>query len=189
MNEIFKKYVHSIGRRIKRRYLINKYHLKNVHYTFYLGGKGNISSDLKADAYVFIGPQCIIYPQVSIGAYSMLANNVSIIGGDHNFNKVGIPIIFSERENPKFTIIGADVWIGAHSIIMTGVEIGDGTIVAAGSVVTKNLEPFSIYAGVPARKVRNRFSTKDEMELHKEMLIKNPLEMDDKIKKFCEKLF
>lgn len=188
MKNNLKKKVRSFGRKLKRIYFIKRYSLKNVHQTFYIGGKGLISSDLIADAYAFVGPNCTIYPNVTIGAYTMLANNVSIIGGDHDYSKAGVPMIFSNRGIIKRTIIGADVWIGAHSIVMTGVNIGDGAIIAAGSVVTKDLEAYSIYGGVPVRKIKNRFPSTDELEAHKIMLSKNPIDLDENIKRFCEKL-
>ena len=53
-------------------------------------------------------------------------------------------------------VIGRDVWVGAGSIIVAGVTIGDGTVVAAGSVVTRDLPPMSIAAGVPAKTIANR---------------------------------
>ena len=56
------------------------------------------------------------------------------------------------------TIIGNDVWIGHKSIIMPGVKIGDGSIIATNSTVTKNVEPYSIVGGNPAREIRKRFS-------------------------------
>jgi carbonic anhydrase/acetyltransferase-like protein (isoleucine patch superfamily) len=54
--------------------------------------------------------------------------------------------------------IGNDVWIGYDALILSGVTIGDGAVIAARSVVTKDIEPFSIVAGVPARHIRYRFS-------------------------------
>lgn len=56
------------------------------------------------------------------------------------------------------TVIGNDVWIGEKSIILPGVEIGDGAIIAAGSVVTKNVEPYSIVGGIPAKLIKYRFN-------------------------------
>lgn len=153
-----------------------KFGLKNVHETFYMGGKSAVSSDLIAEEFSYIGPNCLIYPRVRIGAYAMLANDVSIIGGDHIFRKPGIPIIFSGRGEIKETYIGKDVWIGAYTKILTGVRIGDGSIIAMGSVVTKDVEPFSIYAGVPARKVKYRFQSIQEVKRHKEMLGKTFIE-------------
>lgn len=62
------------------------------------------------------------------------------------------------RANTASVALGNDVWVGANSVIVDGVRIGDGSIVGAGSVVTKNVEPYSVVAGVPARVLRKRFS-------------------------------
>ena len=66
---------------------------------------------------------------------------------------------------------------------MAGVTIGDGVIVAAGSVVTKDLEPFGVYAGIPAKKIKERFSDK-EKEMHIDMLNLSP----DKLNYLCDTL-
>jgi len=73
------------------------------------------------------------------------------------------------RLTNKPTIIGEDVWIGAFSIIITGVKLGNGSIIGAGSVVTKDVLPYSIVAGVPAKFIKMRF-TESEIEIHKKML-------------------
>ena len=166
--------IKDILRVIKRKTLIRYYRLKNVHPTFLATfGLSQVSNDIKAGAYSYIGPNCIIYPQVSIGDYTLIANDVNIIGGDHNYKVAGIPIVFNGRENLNPTYIGKDCWIGAKSIILTGVRIGDGVIVAAGSVVTKDLDSYGVYAGVPAKKIKDRFPSKKELLLHKEMLTKS----------------
>ena len=154
----------------KRCFFRKWYRLKNVHpkflATYQLGG---VAKDLKAGAYSFVGPRSIIYPKVTIGNYTMIANDVCIIGADHSFRQPGIPMVFAGREELRETIIGQDVWIGAKSIVMVGVKIGNGAIVAAGSVVTKDVEPYSIYGGVPARKIKKRF-TDEEIREHEQML-------------------
>ena len=149
-------------RTIKRKFYIKWYGLKNVHPDF-LATKGlrNVSKDIRAGAFSYIGPGCSIYPKVTIGDYTMIANDVCIIGGDHNFRTPGIPTVFNGRDTLNPTTIGSDVWIGCRSIIMTGVRIGDGAIIAAGSVVTKDVEPFGIYGGVPAKKIKDRFVGND----------------------------
>tara|TARA_B100001248_G_C27398954_1_gene468211 strand:- start:6476 stop:7048 length:573 start_codon:yes stop_codon:yes gene_type:complete len=167
-----KSKLRKLYRFIRMFWLRKKYNLKNVHSTFYIGGKSKLCSDLKCEPYVYIGPDCIIYPKVSIGAYTMLANNVSIIGSDHAYNKSGIPIIFSGREIISETIIGKDVWIGSHCKILTGVKIGNGAIIALGSVVTKDVEAYTIYGGIPAKKIKDRFKTKHEIVKHEKMLSK-----------------
>lgn len=67
---------------------------------------------------------------------------------------------FEEFENIE---IGNDVWIGANVIVVDGVKIGDGVIVAAGSVITKNIPPYTIVGGIPAKIIRYRFE-KEEIE-------------------------
>lgn len=150
--------------------------LHSVDRTFYMASGSHICKDLTAGKYSFIGMNCIIGPKVKIGRYSMLANNVSVIGGDHIFTDPTKPIIFSGRPVVQETNIGDDVWVGAFSIIMSGVEIGDGAIVGAGSVVTKNIQPYSIYAGVPAKFIRMRFN-EDEIKTHIIMLQNKNIEV------------
>jgi acetyltransferase-like isoleucine patch superfamily enzyme len=137
-----------------------------------MGGKSTISRDLHAEEYVFIGAKCIIYSGVNIGKYSMLAPEVKIIGDDHNYNKADTPIIFSGRPAQKKTYIGRDVWIGFGAFITKGVKIGDGVIIAANSVVTKDVEAYTIVGGIPAKFIKYRFN-EDEIKIHKKMLDKD----------------
>ena len=178
--------IRKIGRELRMLCIRKIKNLKHVHSTFYAGGKSTISDDLVADAYSYIGPNCIIYPKVHLGAYTMLANNVSIIGGDHDISKIGIPIIFSGRGVLNETFIGKDVWIGAFSIIMTGVTIGDGSIIGAGSIVTGDIESYSIYAGVPAKKIRSRFNNSEDLDRHKQMLKRTHKECGYSYKLLCK---
>lgn len=120
-----------------------------------------VHSSVKIGEYAYVGPRSIVYPDVEIGDYTMLANDVQIIGGDHKFDEVGVPIQFSGRYASQKTRIGKDVWIGANVIIICGVQIGNGSIVAAGSVVTKSIDENSIYGGVPCRKIKNRFTSSE----------------------------
>lgn len=173
--------IRKVGRALKRFYYRKRYRLHAVHKTTYFGGNSMISKDLVADKYAYIGPRCHIYPGVSIGAYSMLANDVSIIGGDHNYKCAGVPSIFAGRETMRPTRIGSDCWIGAHAIIICGVRIGDGSIIAAGSVVTKDVEPYCLYGGVPARKIKDRFPSAEERERHIRALARWDDGMNDRL--------
>lgn len=151
-----------------------KYRLKSVHKTFYMGGPSRISSDLIAAEHVFVAYNCVIYPNVNIGKYTMLAPRVSILGGDHNIDNPNAPIIFSGRPTIAKTEIGEDVWIGAGVTIKAGVSIGNGVIIGASSVVTKDIPAYSIYAGNPAKFIRMRFN-ENEIKIHKTMLAKNEI--------------
>ncbi len=66
--------------------------------------------------------------------------------------------IYIDKKNKLRNIIGNDVWIGSFALIMPGIKIGDGAIIAAGSVVTKDVEPYAIVGGVPAKIIRKRFT-------------------------------
>nr|MBQ5604514.1 hypothetical protein [Bacteroidales bacterium] len=162
--------IRKYGRRIKAWYYRNRYNLKYVSKTSYFCGPFNISSDLITEDYTYIGPNCRIYPRTRINKFTILANDVSIIGGDHRFDVVGLPIYFTGRDVQEATIIGSDCWIGAHVIIKRGVNISDGCVIAMGSVVTKDTEPYGIYAGVPAKRIGERFGSSEEIEIHKKRL-------------------
>lgn len=104
---------------------------------------------------VGINPGTIIYGNVKIGNDCMIAPNTSLIGGNHNFTRIDIPMK-KQGGNIKGIIIEDDVWLGVNSCILDGVIIKRGTIVGAGAVVTKNTEEYSIVGGVPARKIKSR---------------------------------
>lgn len=156
----------------KRRYYIWRLGLKHVDRTFLANKGASISKDFRAGAYSYVGGHSTICPKVKIGNFTMIAHNVMILGGDHNYKTAGIPTVFAGRDETRPTNIGDDVWIGAGSIIMAGVTIGDGAIIAAGSVVTKDVAPYCIYGGTPAKKIKDRF-TEEEKQKHIAML-KNP---------------
>lgn len=166
-------------KQLKRRFYIWKLGLKHVDKTFLANKGASISKDFCAGAYSYVGGHSTICPKVTIGNFTMLAHDVMILGGDHNYKVAGIPTVFAGRDVTRPTNIGDDVWVGAGSIIMAGVTIGDGAIIAAGSVVTKDVEAYCIYGGTPAKKIKERFSD-EERRKHIAMLkdpwavIKNP---------------
>lgn len=92
---------------------------------------------------------------VSIGDRSLIGYNTQIFSANH---KVPLDkgMIFYSGHDFAPVQIGTDVWIGAGCIILPGVTIGEGAVVAAGSVVTKDVEPYSIVAGVPAKLIKFR---------------------------------
>jgi acetyltransferase-like isoleucine patch superfamily enzyme len=177
----------SIYRRVKSYYYICKLDLKYVQKPIFFGGLSRIDSSLVTEPYVFINRGCVIYPRVTIGAYSMLANDVSIMGDDHDYKTVGLPMMFAGRAKFNPTKIGKDVWIGAHAIVMTGVTIGDGSIIAAGSVVTKDVEEYSIYGGIPAKKIKDRFDNVKDLLKHKIFLSQDPYTIDSDIVNLCNR--
>jgi acetyltransferase-like isoleucine patch superfamily enzyme len=138
-----------------------------------MNGSGNISRDFIAHEYSMIGDGCRICKKVELGQYAMLGPWTAIVE-DHIYRRAGTPIIFSGHREIKKTTIGADAWVGQGTIIRAGVTIGRGAIVAAGSVVSRNVPPYEIYGGNPAKKIFDRFLTKAECEEHDKMLAQKP---------------
>lgn len=107
----------------------------------------------------WIGNNAFICGKVSIGNNVMIGPNVVIPGAEHNHKYIDIPICF-QGNSIKGTIIEDDVWIGANVVILDGVSVEKGAIVAAGSVVTSDVNSYSIVAGVPAKHLKWRGNEK-----------------------------
>jgi acetyltransferase-like isoleucine patch superfamily enzyme len=129
--------------------------------------------------YTYCGYDCEII-KAKIGNFTSIANNVVIGGANHPMDWVGMsPVFYQGRDSvtkkfstfklndPKVCHIGNDVWIGRSSIVLSGVTISDGAVVGAGSVVTKDVPPYAIVAGNPAKFIRNRFDDETIRELIK----------------------
>lgn len=112
---------------------------------------------------VYIGRYCYLDGDITIGDFTMLASSVAVVGGDHTFDNPSVLMIESGREHWKPTNIGRDCWIGHGAILLNGINIGDGSIVAAGSVVLSDVPSSTIVAGNPARLVRPRFEKKNHL--------------------------
>ncbi len=92
---------------------------------------------------------------VTIGDRALIGYRTQILSANHSIPPVGKPFPISGDEFAEITI-GADTWIGANCVITAGVRIGEGAVVAAGSVVTKDVPENAIVGGVPARLIRMR---------------------------------
>jgi maltose O-acetyltransferase len=106
---------------------------------------------------------------ITIGNNVMMGQDVIIHTRNHKHDRLDIPMNEQGFEQAKPVTIGNDVWIGSRVIILPGVTIGDGCIIGAGAVVTKNIEPFSIAAGNPAKivKMRKQLSILNEDKISK----------------------
>lgn len=127
--------------------------------------------DVTFGHHVQFGPHCIIQCDIEFGNYVLVASNVSFIGkDDHIVDKVGTPVWNSGRGDSFKTYVGNDVWIGHGAIILAGVRIGDGAIVAAGSIVVKDVPSGTIVGGNPARVIKNRFLDSEDLDLHLDLI-------------------
>lgn len=91
-----------------------------------------------------------------IGNNVMMGPEVMAFTKNHRTEEVSIPMVDQGDIEEQPIVIDDDVWIGARSIILPGVHVGCSSIIAAGSVVTKDVEPFSVVGGVPAKQIKKR---------------------------------
>lgn len=92
---------------------------------------------------------------IELGSHVLIGSNVTISSGQHPIEG-RFPPVFARQSLKKKIVIEDDVWIGAGAVIMPGVRLAQGTVVGANAVVTRDTEPYSVVAGAPARKIRNR---------------------------------
>ena len=93
--------------------------------------------------------------KISIGKNCLISYNVSILDHNHAFENVDLPPLLQGIDEPEEIEIGDDCFLGAHSFVLKGVVLGKHCIVGANSVVTSSFPPFSVIAGVPAKKIRD----------------------------------
>ncbi|MCA0932649.1 antibiotic acetyltransferase [Lutimonas saemankumensis] len=129
--------------------------------------------------FTYCGQKSLIQ-NTTIGNYCSIASEVIIGLGSHPLDYFSTSPIFYRVRNPlkmkvvdqdadyqeyRKILIGNDVWIGTRAIIMDGIKVGDGAVVAAGAVVTKDVPPFAIVAGVPAKIIKYRLDSKTNEDL------------------------
>lgn len=115
-------------------------------------------SEIEIGDYSGIGENCVVPHNTRIGRYVMMAPEVHIVANNHKFADTSIPMCFQKAEQTHLpTTIGDDCWIGVRSILTPGHTIGQGSIIAAGSVVTHDVQPYTIVGGNPAKPIRSRF--------------------------------
>ncbi|MGE8720194.1 acyltransferase [Leptospira terpstrae] len=145
----------------------------------YLGRNVEIGPDKRIEIgdYTSIQDRTIILGEVSIGCYCTFAANVSVSSGNHYFDKFPeLNIKDQDRRvmndselrsrHSKPVVIEDDCWLGANVFVMNGIKIGKGSVIGANAVVTKDILPYSVVAGVPAKKIRNRINFIPPSSIH-----------------------
>ncbi len=150
---------------------------RNLHLG--IGSKITGPRHLRIGNDVYVGKLCTIECDGEIGDHTCIANAVGIIGRhDHDISIVGVPMRhipwigdrdFHGKGVDSKVVIAGDVWVGYGAIILSGVTIGRGAVIGAGTIVTKDIRPYSIVAGNPARELGARF-TPEQAALHEEIL-------------------
>jgi len=121
----------------------------------------NSVGDIVVGNYTRVGAGNTIIGPVTIGDKVNLAQNVVVSGLNHNFGDINQTIV-EQGVNTKEIVIHDDVWIGANSVVLSGVTIGKHVVVGAGSVVTKNIPDFCVVVGNPARVIKQYDFEKEE---------------------------
>jgi acetyltransferase-like isoleucine patch superfamily enzyme len=112
---------------------------------------------IEIEANAYIGPYCVLYGHggLAIGRNTMIGAHTVIVPANHGFARIDVPMNMQPLTQ-KGINIGEDVWIGAGCQVLDGVRIGNGAVIGAGSVVTKDIEAYGIVRGVPATVVESR---------------------------------
>ena len=133
---------------------------------------------------VYIGPRAMFLcteSQIIIGNKVLFGPHVTIIGGDHRVTDVGRFIYDVHDKHPEDdqdVHIGDDVWIGTNTTLLKGVHVGRGAVVAAGALVVKDVPPYAIVGGVPAKVMKYRF-TPDQIRAHERQLYREEERLSD----------
>lgn len=166
----------KILKKIKRNHIVKRIGKKGHNLKIGDNVHGNLSNVSIGES-TYLGDNvffnCLL-AKVEIGNFVIVADDVLFITGDHRFDVVGRRIceIADDEKKPENDLnifVQDDVWIGSRSIILKGVTIGEGSIVGAGSVVTKDVPPYTIVGGNPARIIKKRFNDIDLIK-HKELV-------------------
>lgn len=169
-------FLSKIKNRCLRDYFKTKFH--SFGRDSYFGNECIFTFDhIDIGDHTFIGAKSVIqsaHGQIIIGNHVMFGTGVHIHGGNHIYNVPGVFMdeVKKEQGHDGKVLIRDDVWIGSNAIIVAGgkdLTIGEGSIIAAGAIVTKDVEPYSIMAGIPAKKIKDRFDERG-LEIHKKFL-------------------
>lgn len=184
VRNIFQK--KQIINRLKKKHIIIGRNVKFTNTTF--GGNNAVGSETNINHSIigfgtYMNSRCNL-SESRIGKFSSIASDVTIIRGQHPVSEyiTTCPAFYSRdfgggfsyvrrnyfmpfkyaNKKRKFVVdIGNDVWIGQNVMIMEGITIGDGSIVGAGALVTRDVAPYSVVVGIPARVIKKRFSQND----------------------------
>ena len=118
--------------------------------------KVRYSPDLRIGNYSGLGRNAYIQSKVTIGDNVMMGPDVMIYTSNHNISDVSIPMCYQGMRQVKPVHIGNDVWIGARTIILPGVTVHEGSVLAAGAVVTKDVPEYCIFGGNPGKVLKYR---------------------------------
>lgn len=148
-----------------------------IEHPVHFGPGVEIHADSSVGKFTFINIRSVVFPNVKIGRYCSIARSCEIGPANHPLDFLSTHTFqYHAAQFPKYpgykqlqrstwrshqkTEIGNDVWIGAQAIIKGGINVGDGAVIAANAVVTRDVPPYAIVGGSPARVIKYRFEPK-----------------------------
>lgn len=137
-----------------RRILVSSY-LESCGKGLRVKNRAEIPPNAKVGKHSELGTRCMIQSNTELGDHVIMGPDVKIYSRNHKMESLDKPIALQGKHFLK-TKIGNDVWIGANSIVLAGVTVGDHCVIAAGSVVTKDVPDYAVVGGVPAKVLKMR---------------------------------
>jgi acetyltransferase-like isoleucine patch superfamily enzyme len=149
----------SAGARAIIRELVNVENPGNLEIgddvEFKYGVHVEAGNSIRIGSNTHFAPFCVLYGPLEIGENCAFAAHCTFAAVGHGYARTDIPMV-QQKTTAKTIIIEDDVWFGANAVVVGGVRIGRGSIIGAGAVVTKDVEPYSVMGGTPARLIRMR---------------------------------
>lgn len=145
---------YSLGFPVLRRFLVKQFALA-CGVKVRVKHNADVSPGLVIGDYSELGTRCMIHSNVALGNHVIMGPDVKIYSRNHLFGSLDTPIALQGKEYKK-TCIGDDVWIGANALILGGVTVGSHSVVAAGSVVTRDVPEWAVVGGNPAKLIKDR---------------------------------
>lgn len=140
----------------------------NLKRKTYFGTRAEIGAGTRINT----GFKCKGIGALSIGKYCALGENIRALTANHNLELINLQVHLNKKLELEYSDlkrkdirIGNNVWIGDQVILLPGVRIGDGAIIGAGAVVTKDVEPYSVNAGNPSRFIKYRYSDQEVRQI------------------------
>ena len=140
----------------KLRYLCVKGFAKSIGKNVNIEKNATVPMDISIGDNSGIGINCSVGAGITIGKNVLMGPECFIYTRNHRFDRLDVPIIEQGYSDTNPVVIEDEVWIGSRVIIMPGVHIGEGCVIGTGTIVTKNIPPYAVAVGVPAKVIKFR---------------------------------